>query len=80
MSLKSKHKLRYDELCCDFVNIVSDFVSEEHSKEEIEGYYNSILPDVIEQLRKEMLSAHIDSDPATSSVREVQVTCKASLL
>ena len=66
-------EVRYDELCCDFVNIVSDFVGEENSKEEIEGYYNSILPDIYEQLKGDAIF-YIDSDPAASSIREVQVT------
>ena len=70
---KASIEVRYDELCCDFVNIVSDFVGEEHSKEEIEGYYNSILPDIYEQLKGDAIF-YIDSDPAASSVREVQVT------
>ena len=70
---KASIEVRYDELCCDFVNIVRDFVGEEHSKEEIEGYYNSILPDIYEQLKGDAIF-YIDSDPAASSVREVQVT------
>ena len=70
---KASIEVRYDELCCDFVNIVSDFVGEEHSKEEIEGYYNSILPDIYEQLKGDAIF-YIDSDPAATSVREVQVT------
>ena len=52
---------------------MSDFVGEEHSKEEIEGYYNSILPDIYEQLKGDAIF-YIDSDPAATSVREVQVT------
>ena len=70
---KASIEVRYDELCCDFVNIVSDFVGEEYSKEEIEGYYNSILPDIYEQLKGDAIF-YIDSDPAATSVREVQVT------
>lgn len=70
---KASIEVRYDELCCDFVNIVSDFVGEENSKEEIEGYYNSILPDIYEQLKGDAIF-YIDSDPAASSIREVQVT------
>ena len=70
---KASLEVRYDELCCDFVNIVSDFVGEEYSKEEIEGYYNSILPDIYEQLKGDAIF-YIDSDPAATSVREVQVT------
>ena len=70
---KASIEVRYDELCCYFVNIVSDFVGEENSKEEIEGYYNSILPDIYEQLKGDAIF-YIDSDPAASSIREVQVT------
>lgn len=64
---------RYYELKNDFVNIVSSFLQDEEQKLLIEGYYDSILPEIYEKLQRDA-QFYIESDPAATSIREVQVT------
>lgn len=70
---KASIEARYEDLRYDFTNIVADFLDETPKKEVLEGYFDTILPTIYYQLEED---AHyfIDSDPAATSVREIQIT------
>ena len=64
---------RYEELRWDFINIVDDFLLNESQKAKTTDYYDCILPNIYQQLREDA-QYFIDSDPAATSIREVQIT------
>ena len=64
---------RYEELRWDFINIVDDFLQNESQKAKTTDYYDCILPNIYQQLREDA-QYFIDSDPAATSIREVQIT------
>lgn len=70
---KANIEARYYELKYDFIDIVIDFLENESEKKQIETYYDCILPEIYEKLRADA-QFYIESDPAATSLREVQIT------
>ena len=70
---KANIEARYEELRYDFISVVDDFLQNEPQKEQLTDYYDCILPTTYAQLKQDA-QYFIDSDPAATSLREVQVT------
>lgn len=68
---KANIEARYHELKHDFIDIVSNFY--ENGNDLIGSYYDCILPEIYDQLQKDA-QFYIESDPAATSLREVQIT------
>ncbi|MDO4229252.1 MAG: serine O-acetyltransferase [Capnocytophaga sp.] len=66
-------ELRYQELRLKFVDIVSDFLTDDPKLTSIATYFDNILPEIHEKLQKDA-QYFIKSDPAATSLREVQVS------
>lgn len=69
---ESNLEIRYHKLRLDFVDIINNF-SPESNLTQIEEYYDNILPEIYEKLQKDA-QYFVESDPAATSLREIQVT------
>ncbi len=66
-------EIRYQSLRLEFINIVSDFSGNDAEIASIGEIYDVILPEIHEKLGQDA-QYFIESDPAATSLREVQVT------
>lgn len=66
-------EVRYQSLRLEFVNIVSDFLGSNTQMSSIGDMYDIILPQIYGKLERDA-QFFIESDPAATSLREVQVT------
>lgn len=66
-------ELQYQALRLEFVDIVSKFLENRGEISEIGDFFDAFLPEINKKLEKD---AHffIESDPAATSVREIQIT------
>lgn len=70
---KATIEARYEELKYDFVHIVNNFLENEKQKAQVADYYDCILPEIYNKLKEDAVF-FTQSDPAATSVREVQIT------
>lgn len=66
-------EIRYQSLRLEFINIVSNFLGNDAEIASIGEIYDAILPEIHEKLGQDA-QYFIESDPAATSLREVQVT------
>lgn len=66
-------EIRYQELRLEFTSIVSHFLKDENKSVWAGDFYDTILPKVYKKLEKDA-QYFIESDPAATSIREVQIT------
>ncbi len=66
-------EIRYQSLRLEFINIVSNFLGNDTEIASIGEIYDVILPEIHEKLGQDA-QYFIESDPAATSLREVQVT------
>lgn len=66
-------EIRYQELRLKFIDIASNYLEDDSKSQLLETYYDEILPEIHKKLEQDA-QYFIESDPAASSLREVQVT------